>query len=102
MPAPYMTSSLPLHEVAELQRLMTEEIREVAVFFMNPDGIITVWNRAAEEMKGYTAADAIGQHLALLYTEEEKARGWPEHNLNEAKKHGFYQEECWRKRKDGS
>jgi PAS domain S-box-containing protein len=102
MPAPYMASSIPLHEVAELQRLMTEEIKEVAVFFMNPDGIITVWNRGAEEMKGFTAEDAIGQHLALLYTDEDKARGWPEHNLEEARKHGFYQEECWRKRKDGT
>jgi PAS domain S-box-containing protein len=102
MPGPYMASSIPLHEVAELQRLMTEEIKEVAVFFTNPNGIITVWNRGAEEMKGYTAEDAIGQHLALLYTDEQKARGWPEHNLQEAKKNGFYQEETWRKRKDGT
>src|SRR5215217_4544683 len=102
MPGPYMASSIPLHEVAELQRLMTEEIKEVAVFFTNPNGIITVWNRGAEEMKGYTAEDAIGQHLALLYTDEQKARGWPEHNLQEAKENGFYQEETWRKRKDGT
>jgi hypothetical protein len=27
MPAPYMASSIPFHEVAELQRLMTEEIK---------------------------------------------------------------------------
>ncbi len=47
---PYMASSLPPHQVAELHRLMNEEIKEVAVFFMDPDGIITVWNRAAEEM----------------------------------------------------
>ncbi|MDB5794421.1 MAG: putative histidine kinase, hybrid [Noviherbaspirillum sp.] len=101
MPAPYMVSSLPPHEVAELHRLMNEEIKEVAVFFMNPDGVITTWNRAAEEMKGYTGEDAIGQHLALLYTDEDKARGWPEHNLQEARNHGFYREETWRKRKDG-
>ena len=102
MPSPYLATSLPDHQVAELHRLMTEEIKEVAVFFMDVNGIITVWNRAAEEMKGYTAQDAIGSHLALLYTDEEKARNWPEHNLGEAKKHGFYREETWRKRKDGS
>jgi PAS domain S-box-containing protein len=81
---------------------MTEEIKEVAIFFMNPDGVITTWNRAAEEMKGYTAEDAIGQRLALLYTDEDKARGWPQHNLQEASKHGYYREEQWRKRKDGT
>ena len=100
MPGAYMASSLPEPHLAELQRLMTEEIREVAVFFLDPDGIITVWNRAAEDMKGYTAEDVIGQPLALLYTDEDKARGRPEHNLNEARKNGFYKEETWRKRKD--
>jgi PAS domain S-box-containing protein len=102
MAEPYIESSLPLHHVMELQRLMTEEIREVALFFMNTEGVITVWNRGAEEMKGYTASEAIGQHLSLLYTDEDRARGWPEHNLGEAAKHGFFREESWRRRKDGS
>ena len=102
MPSPYLATSLPDHQVSELHRLMSEEIKEVAVFFMDVNGIITVWNRAAEEMKGYTAQDAIGSHLSLLYTDEEKARNWAQHNLGEAKKHGFYREETWRKRKDGS
>ena len=97
----YLVSAVPEHELAELHRLMNEEVREVAVFFMDPDGIITVWNSGAEDMKGYTAQDAIGQHLRLLYTDEDRARGWPEHNLGEARKHGFYREETWRKRKDG-
>ncbi len=101
MPSPSLASSLPDHQVAELHRLMSEEIREVAVFFMDPDGVITVWNRAAQEMKGYPADEAIGSHLRLLYTDEDRARGWPEHNLREAVKHGFYKEECWRKRQDG-
>ncbi|MDB5744496.1 MAG: putative histidine kinase, hybrid [Polaromonas sp.] len=102
MSTPYLATSLPEHQVAELHRLMTEEIKEVAVFFMDTDGIITVWNRAAEEMKGYTAQDAIGSHLSLLYTDEENERGWAHHNLKEAKANGFYREEAWRKRKDGS
>ncbi|MDB5824270.1 MAG: hypothetical protein JWR21_2974, partial [Herminiimonas sp.] len=102
MAEPYIKSSLPLHEVMELQRLMTEEIREVALFFMNTEGIITVWNRGAEEMKGYTAAEAIGQHLAMLYTEEDRAIGWPAHNISEATRLGFFREERWRRRKDGS
>jgi PAS domain S-box-containing protein len=102
MPASYMASSLPPHEVAELQRLMAVEIREVAAFFMDANGFITVWTRAAEEMKGYTAQDAIGQHLSLLYTDEDKARGWPQHNLQAARENGTYQEESWRQRKDGS
>ncbi len=82
-------------------RLMAEEIRECAIFLMDPHGVITVWNRAAEVMKGYRADEAVGRHLSLLYRDEDRARGWPEHNLAEAAKHGFYSEEAWRRKKDG-
>ena len=102
MPQPYMATSLPEHQVAELHRLMSEEIKEVAVFFTDPDGFITVWNRGAEDMKGFTAQDAIGSPISMLYTDEQQAQGWPRHNLDEAKKNGFYKEETWRQRKDGS
>jgi len=97
----YLASAVSQEQLAEFHRLMNEEVKEVAVFFMDPDGFINVWNRGAEDMKGYTAEEAIGQHLALLYTDEDKARNWPRHNLAEAKKDGFYREETWRKRKDG-
>src|SRR4028118_881640 len=30
------------------------------------DGIITDWNPAAERLYGYTAEEAIGQHLSML------------------------------------
>ncbi len=83
-------------------RLMAEEIKECAIFLMDPRGVITVWNHGAEVMKGYRADEAVGQHLSLLYTEEDRARGWPEHNLGEAAKHGFFSEEAWRRKKDGS
>ncbi|VWX61074.1 Histidine kinase [Burkholderiales bacterium 8X] len=102
MPERYLASSLPDDQLAEFHRLMNEEIKEVAVFFMNTDGIITVWNRAAEEMKGYNAEEAIGQHLEILYTHEDRKRGWAQHNLRKAREEGFYREETWRRRKDGT
>ncbi|MGJ7523893.1 hybrid sensor histidine kinase/response regulator [Variovorax sp. LT1P1] len=102
MPEPYLATSLSEKQLAEMHRLMTEEVRDVAVFFMDPEGVITSWNRGAEDMKGYTAEEAIGQHLRLLYTDDEKARRWPEHNIRKAREDGFYREETWRKRKDGS
>jgi two-component system sensor histidine kinase UhpB len=41
------------------------------------DGIITSWNRGAEQLFGYTAAEAVGQHIFLIIppdrrTEEEE------------------------------
>ena len=95
-------SVLAPHEMLELYRLMVEDVRECAVFLLNTEGIITVWNKAAEEMKGYTAAEAIGQHLALLYTDEDKQQGVPEKNLAAARENGYYRGEGWRMRKDRS
>ena len=102
MSKPYAVSALPANQLAELTRLMIEEVKEAAVFFLDVNGIIESWNSAAEDMKGFTAEDAIGKHLSLLYTDEDKASGWAEHNLQEAKKHGFFREERWRQRKDGT
>lgn len=37
-------------------------------------GVITSWNQAAERIFGYTAAEAVGQHITLIIPEER----WPE------------------------
>ena len=34
------------------------------------DGIITSWNRSAETMFGFTAVEAVGQHISLIVPEE--------------------------------
>lgn len=102
MPERFFASVLPQHEAAELYRLMVVGIREIAVFLMDPGGYVTVWNKAAQDMKGYTPEEILGQHLAMLYTDEDRARGHPNHNLQRAAEDGFYSEETWRKRKDGT
>ena len=37
------------------------------------DGIVTSWNRGAERIFGYTAAEAIGQHIFLIIPEDKRA-----------------------------
>lgn len=55
-------------EAEEAQRLLTAAIEnsEDAVFSYSSAGIILTWNRGAESIFGYGAADAIGQHRAML------------------------------------
>jgi PAS domain S-box-containing protein len=37
------------------------------------EGVITSWNQGAERLFGYTAAEAVGQHITLIIPEERRA-----------------------------
>jgi len=46
------------------------ESSEDAIISKNLDGIIASWNKAAEEMYGYTAAEAIGKSIKIIIPKE--------------------------------
>jgi diguanylate cyclase (GGDEF)-like protein/PAS domain S-box-containing protein len=94
-------SSLPPHEAGELFRLMVEATQETAVYLMDPRAVVTLWNRAAAQMTGYTAEEAVGKHVAFLYTDADQAHDLPTRDMQWATERGFYGEETWRRRKDG-
>ena len=43
---------------------------EDAVIMLDPLGYLTAWNAGAEALFGYTPAEAIGQHVLLLYSDD--------------------------------
>ena len=47
-----------------------------AVIFADRDGIIRLWNRAAEGIFGYTEEEAIGQSLDLIIPERQREPHW--------------------------
>ena len=47
-----------------------------AVIFADRDGIIRLWNRAAEGIFGYTEAEAVGQSLDLIIPERQREPHW--------------------------
>lgn len=59
---------------AQLQRQaqILDQIHE-SVLTTDLAGYITSWNRGAELLFGYSAAEALGQHVLFLYAEEEGA-----------------------------
>src|SRR5258705_171971 len=65
-------------------------------------GSVASWNAGAERMKGYRAGEIVGQHFSRFYPPERIAAGWPEHELEQARTTGRFEDEGWRIRKDGS
>ncbi|WP_322013686.1 PAS domain S-box protein [Paraburkholderia sp. J12] len=81
---------------------LVQPIEDYAIFLLDPDGCVATWNRGAARIKGYEAHEIIGEHFSRFYTEEAKARRWPEHELEQAVLHGRFNDEGWRVRKDGT
>jgi PAS domain S-box-containing protein len=84
-----------------LLRVM-DKVHDYAMFLMDENGIILKWNEAATVMKGYSAEEAVGSFFGILYTDEDRQNERPQRNLERAAKEGAFQEESWRRRKDGS
>jgi PAS domain S-box-containing protein len=83
-------------------RLMVESVVDYAIFMLDPRGNIASWNPGAERIKGYSAAEIIGEHFSKFYPPEEIAKGKPQWEIEVASREGRFEEEGWRLRKDGS
>ena len=91
-----------LRESEERFRLLIEGVRDYAIFSLTPTGYITSWNAGAEQIEGYQAAEIIGQHFSLFYTQEDLERGKPQTQLLRAANERRSEDEGWRVRKDGT
>lgn len=88
--------------IEDLHHLLVDGVRDYAIFALDPEGYIVSWNPGAERITGYPAEEVRGEHFCLFYTEEDRARGHPEFELEEAGRVGRYEEEGWRVHKDGT
>ncbi len=89
-------------EESGLYELLVESVQDYAIFALDASGIIRSWNRGAQRIKGYTAAEIIGQHFSIFYPREEGVRDKTDLELEVAARDGRFEEEGWRLRKDGS
>lgn len=91
-----------LLESEERFRLLVEQVKDYAIFMLDPRGHVTSWNQGARRLKGYTADEIIGKHFSTFYTQEDLATEKPARELIIAVRDGVYEEEGWRLRKDGT
>jgi PAS domain S-box-containing protein len=91
-----------LRESERRFRLFVDSVVDYAMYMVDLDGRITSWNTGAQRIKGYSAAEIIGEHFSTFYTEEDRDAGLPMRALGIAATKGKYQAEGWRVRKDGT
>jgi two-component system sensor kinase FixL len=82
--------------------LLVGHVKDYAIFLIDPEGRVKSWNKGAEQIKGYTESEIIGQPISIFYTDEDNRLGEPVRNLQRALEQGRYESVGLRKRKDGS
>lgn len=80
---------------------LVQTVEEYAIFMMDSDGYIQTWNAGAEQIKGYSEEEIIGEHFSVFYPDEAVEADIPEKNLDKARSQGDYEDEGWRVRKSG-
>jgi PAS domain S-box-containing protein len=91
----------PENHYTQLFRLV-DQIKEYAIFLIDPEGLILTWNQGAERIKGYSQEEIVGRDFRIFYSPEDRRAGKPDHLLQIAWEKGQAFEEGWRIRKDGS
>jgi len=83
-------------------QLLIQNVRDYAIFVLDPQGIVVSWNEGAQHINGYRAGEILGSHVSRFYPSELIALGKPELELHRAALSGRCEDEGWRVRKDGS
>ena len=83
-------------------RLLVDQVKDYAIFVLDPTGHVRTWNAGAARIKGYRAEEILGSHFSRFYTEEDVRAGKPDRELAIATTEGRCEDEGIRVRKDGS
>ncbi|MDB5097126.1 MAG: luxQ 10 [Cyanobacteria bacterium RYN_339] len=101
-----VTRDLTERKRAEDQRrqfeMLVKSVTDYAILMLDPTGKISSWNKGAQQLKGYTEREVIGQPMHRFYTPEDLAAHRPEALLAIAEREGHVEDEGWRVRKDGT
>ncbi len=75
---------------------------DYAIVALDLEGLVTEWNRGAQNIIGWTEAEMLGRPAALFFTDEDRRAGIPQIEMRAALETGRGNDERWHIRKDGS
>jgi len=91
-----------IRENEERFRLIEENVRDYAIFLLDPDGCISSWNVGAERILGFREEEIIGKPGATIFTPEDREKREDTSEIETARREGRAEDERWHLRKDGS
>jgi PAS domain S-box-containing protein len=83
-------------------RALVEQVRDYAIFLIDPAGWIRSWNEGARRVFGHTRDEFVGLHTSALFVPEDIAAGIPARELETARTEGEANDDRWLMRKDGT
>ncbi|MEO6165540.1 MAG: PAS domain S-box protein, partial [Candidatus Binatia bacterium] len=91
-----------LQHSEERFRSMIENVKDHAIYMLDPEGRVLTWNQGAQRTRGYRDDEIIGKPYDELFPAEDRAAGRAQELLTTALAEGQCEMEGWRARKDGS
>ena len=80
---------------------LVKNIKDHAIFTMDPAGHVTSWNIEAGRILGYSEGEVLGRHFSMFFTPEDLRGCLPEWELRTAREKGRAEDERWHARKNG-
>ena len=87
-------------DLSELFLLLTENVRDYAIFILGTDGTAVTWNVGVRRLLGYDEDEFVGLHFRRLFRPDEQEGAQRE--MEKAASAGRSDDERWHVRKDGS
>lgn len=78
------------------------QTKEHALICIDRDETIVAWLGGAQDIFGYPEDEVLGQHCSKLFTEEDRGKGLPRHELDVARRDGRSEDDRWHVRRDGT
>ncbi|MFP4102396.1 PAS domain-containing sensor histidine kinase [Coleofasciculus sp.] len=91
-----------LRESEERFRCLVENVKDYAIYMLDPEGRVISWNQGAERINGYREDEILGESVSRFYLPEDVQAGKLEQALKIAAENGRFEDESYRVRQDRS
>src|SRR5271155_4209821 len=85
----------------ERLRALIDGVTDYAIFSIDVEGTIVLWNPGAEKIFGFREPEVLGKNFAFIYTSDAISRGVPNAEIATAMRNGYARDEGWHVRRGG-